>query len=142
MSYSRYTRHLLGILSILALVFCGKSIPLPIPTPGPVILYAQSVPTTVTAKWTANAPADGVVSYVIRLEDGTTTTALPTVCVASVCTKVIAVNTFGTHSVTIVAQNQKVSTDPTNLQTGLASPVVTFTLFPSPGVVTGTSIGS
>ena len=84
-------------LGLLALVACSVLTPnpTPLPIPGVVTLYAQTLPITKTLTWIASANAD---SYVVT-QDGTqigTPTAI---------TQPITITTVGSHTFTVAAKN-------------------------------------
>jgi hypothetical protein len=96
---------------------------------------AAQVPATVHAVWNPNPVSDNVVQYLLTVD-----AAVPVVVPASSCSvtscgpTLLTVGAFGLHTVTIVAQNLKLSTDPTSLQSGPALSIP-FTLGAIPVVV-------
>lgn len=69
-----------------------------------IVLYAQSVPATVTASWNANPAGDNVTAYLVSLDGGAVITVLPASCTAT-CSTPLTLPTFGPHTYTVVAQN-------------------------------------
>lgn len=117
-------------LALLA-VFCAPKLP-PILNPVGLVLYAQSLPATVTATWNPNPAAENDVDYLVTVDGGAPVTVLATTCTATQCKAVLSLATYGSHTVTATAQNQKVSDDPA-LQSGPPASI-TFTLNPAPTV--------
>lgn len=111
-------------------VFCAPKLP-PIVSPG-IVLYAQSLPATVTATWNPNPSVENDVDYLVTVDGGAPVTVLATTCTATQCKAVLSLATYGSHTVTATAQNQKVSDDPA-LQSGPPASI-TFTLNPAPTV--------
>ena len=100
------------------------------------ILQAQ-VPATVHALWTPNPASDNVVQYLLTVDVAAPVVVLSSTCSATQCgPTLLTVGAFGLHTVSIVAQNLKLSTDPTSLQSGPALNL-TFTLGAIPAVVAG-----
>ena len=100
--------------------------------------YAQ-VPATVHAVWNPNPAADLVTQYQITVDAGTPIVVPLTACTATTCTQQLTIPAFGSHTVVLVAQNLKLSTDPTSIQSGPPASV-TFSLGAVPTVVTGQRI--
>ena len=96
-------------------------------------------PATVHAQWAPNPTTDNVVQYLVTLDVAAPVVVLPAACTAALCSQILTVPAFGLHTVTIVAQNLKLSTDPTSLQSGPAA-TVTFSLGSLPVVVSGARI--
>ena len=85
---------LAGILGVLAsFSFCASHMP-PIPIPGLITIYAQSLPATVHANWTPNAATENVTQYQVTLDTGPAVVALPTVCTATTCITTLTVPSF------------------------------------------------
>lgn len=115
------------VFAVLALIACVIR---PVIVPGTVVLFAQSVPTTVTASWNANPAADNVTQYQVALDGGAALVVLPAACVAGVCKATVPVNSFGAHAVALTAGNLKIDSDPTTLQ--LSTPAaLSFRLNPA-----------
>lgn len=98
-----------------------------------VVLYAQSLPYAAHVFLLPPAASDNVVNYQVSL-DGTVVvaTAAPTVDPTCSCIKIpISIATAGSHTASVVAQNQALSTDPTTLQSSAAT-TVPFTLNVTP----------
>ncbi len=91
--------------------------------------HAQTV--TLTASWDPNPATDNVVNYVLQLDAATPVNVLPSVCTPTTCVQTFAVVT-GNHTITLVAQNLLVDTDPTSLQSS-APASVTFKVSNTPG---------
>ena len=91
------------------------------------------VPATVHATWTPNPATDNVTQYSATVDTGTPIIVPLTACTALLCTQQLTIPTFGVHTISLVAQNLKLSTDPTSIQSGPAS-TVTFTLAAAPVV--------
>ena len=100
-------------------------------------------PATVHATWTPNPTTDNVVDYIVSVDGVAAATVLASACSATVCPaapgQLLTIPTFGLHSVSVVAQNLKLSTDPTSLQSGPAD-TIAFTLGSIPVVVSGGAI--
>ena len=107
----------LGLLVVCALLVGGQRLR--------VVLYAQTLPRAATATWNPNAVADNVIDYQVTLDAGTPLTMLASACSATVCSQAISLTAFGSHTVSVVARNLALSTDPTSLQ---ASPATTVTV--------------
>ena len=119
---NRVTRWVAGIVLIGLVVgglSCAWDIP---PLPGEVTIIAQQLPIARTVLWDANAPADAVTNYVVRLDTvvvgspvGTsqpiTITALGTHVVS-----VVAVNLWGTSAATTLTINVVAPAQPVNLR--------------------------
>ena len=119
-------RKVFVVLTFIVLVFSGRG--------------DSQVPATVHAIWNPNPVADNVVQYQITVDSAAPVTVLASSCSATACgPTLLTVGTFGLHSASIVAQNLKLSTDPTSLQSGPAL-VIPFTLGSVPVVVAGGKI--
>ena len=107
-----------------------------------LILASQSlqaqVPATVHATWTPNPSTDNIVQYQVTLDIAAPITVLPTVC-TTICSQILTVPAFGSHTISLVAQNLKLSTDPTSLQSSTPT-TITFTLGAMPTVVAGLKV--
>ena len=98
---------------------------------------AAQTPATVHATWSPNPTTDNVVQYTVSVDAGTPIIVLASSCSATQCPTaplLLTVGAFGAHTVTIAAQNLKLSTDPTSFQSGPALSV-SFTLGAVPSVV-------
>ena len=98
------------------------------------IIFAQTLPASLHAQWTPNPVTENVTAYVLTLDAEMPVTILPVVCTAVLCETTVSVSTFGSHTVTLIAQNQQVSGDPASGQSSPAA-TVTFTLSQAPGQV-------
>ena len=103
-----------------------------------LFLFATSAqaqtPATVHASWTPNPATDNVTQYSLTLDAGTPVVILASACSATLCPAAalaVTVPTFGSHTVSLVAQNLKLTTDPTSIQSGPAT-TITFTLAAAP----------
>jgi hypothetical protein len=103
------------------------------------VIKEQSVPATVHVSWAPNAASDNVTAYLVTLDGGTAISVSPSVCTTT-CVTPITVSAFGNHAVTVVAQNQEISTDPTSVQNSAAT-TVNFALSPAPGAPTAAKVG-
>jgi hypothetical protein len=77
------------------------------------VLYAQSLPTTVHYTWSPNPASDAVVQYKVGLDAVPSQVVPLTSCTATLCTATITVATEGAHTARLLAENQRLSTDPT-----------------------------
>lgn len=123
------------ILSLIFLAACASIVTHP--TTG-LILYAQSLPSVKHAVWTPDAASFNVTNYVVTI-DGVAQNVAPGVCTPTQCSAAVSVTSFGSHTVTVVAQNLALSTDPTSTQSSAAASV-TFTLNQAAPSVSGASI--
>lgn len=124
------------ILLVAALVGNGCKNPLV------VQLYAQSFPTTVHGTWTPNIAAENVVSYKFLINGTVVGTVAASTCTATLCTATIPVPSAGTYTFTVLASNQRLSTDPSTLQDGpTTTPPLTFALNLAPTAPKSTNIG-
>src|SRR5271154_5947570 len=82
---------------------------------------AQTIP--VTASWNPNAAAQNVTQYTIQMDATTPVIVLPAACTATTCSAPIFQVGFGSHTVTLTAQNVSI-TGSTTLQ---SSPAATMT---------------
>ena len=89
-----------------------------------VRLYAQILPRAATATWNPNPATDNVIDYQLTLDAGTPLTLLATACSATTCSQAISLTAFGSHTVSVVARNLSLSTDPTSLQASLPTSVM------------------
>ena len=122
--------RLLALLAVLALAACASV---------GLVLYAQTLPRPATVTWNPNAAADNVVDYQVTLDAGAPLTVLATACTATTCTQAISLPTLGAHTVSVLARNLALSTDPTSLQAS-APTTVTFTLSGVPGRATNVTV--
>lgn len=127
------------ILALLFVVGCA-TLPRIVNKPMEVIIYAQSLPTVVHAVWTPNAATDNVTNYLVTLDANAPLSTSPVTCTAVQCSQAITINDTVQHGVVIAAQNLLLSTDPTSLQTGSPTAVVTFRVNVAPGQVKGGGI--
>ena len=89
-------------------------------------LEAQSFPATFRAQWDTPPPGDNVTQYLFSQDGGPQVTVPATVNTACGCIeKSFTLTTAGSHTVSVVAQNLALSSDPTSLQSS-APLVVTF----------------
>jgi len=107
---------LLGVVIgglIAAVPSCAWVPPLP---PGIVVtLEAQSLPISRTVLWDANAPADAVTNYVVRLDNVVVGSPVGT-------SQPITITTLGTHVVSVVAVNLWATSAPTTLTINVVAP--------------------
>lgn len=112
-------------------------------TPG-LVLYAQSVPATVTTSWNPNAATENVIQYNVILDGVAQTPVLAGVCGGTPvkCTLQVQVQNFGHHTVTVAGVNLNISGDPAAVtgspQVGGTSSVA-FDLNQAPSNPTGLS---
>jgi len=104
------------------------------------VLYAQSLPATLTASWAPNPASDNVLDYQVTLDGGASVTVLASACTATRCSTAISVGGFGAHTAVLVARNRGLSTDPADVQSGPAVSLA-FVLSAAPGAVSGGGIG-
>jgi len=86
---------LLGVSILLACTMTWLPTP---PNIFVVTLEAQTLPITKTVAWDANAPADAVTNYVVRLDAAIVGSPVGT-------TQLVTFTSLGTHTITVVAQN-------------------------------------
>lgn len=93
-------KTLLALLVLMGLIFGATFLngPSPIVVPGTITLEAQSLPKTVTLMWDANAPADNVTNYVVRLDGVVVGSPTGT-------TQACTITTLGTHTFAVRAVN-------------------------------------
>jgi hypothetical protein len=106
-----------------------------------VVLYAQSVPATVTASWNPNPATENVTSYILTLDTGSSVTVSAASCSATACSSPLSVAAFGNHTYTVAAVNTNLSGGAGvtgSPQTG-ASTSLAFTLNPRPSAPAGAS---
>src|SRR3990167_2295339 len=96
------------------------------------VLYAQSLPATLTASWAPNPASDNVLDYQVTLDGGVPVTAPVSACTLTLCAARFDVAAYGPHSLTVAAQNCRVDVLG-DLQTALASDPATFVLSAAPG---------
>mgnify|MGYP003394913302 CR=1 FL=1 len=86
-----------------------------------VTLYAQTLPTTLGANWNPNPASEAVIKYTLTVDGGTPIIILPSSCTPTVCTTRFPLTTWGSHTVSLVAVNLRLSSDPSTEQTSPAS---------------------
>ncbi len=87
--------------------------------PGRVVLYAQSLPATVHAQWDPPAAAENVTGYTMTLDGGTPIPVGITIDPTCSCIRApLTVPAFGSHTLTVVANNLLISGDPGSTQSG------------------------
>jgi len=123
----------LACLAFLGLASCTTMAPMT-----GIVLFAQSLPVTDHVVWTPNVASDNVTNYVVTV-DTVPQNFAPASCTVAQCSCPITIATFGSHTVTVAAQNQPISTDPTSTQTS-APASVTFTQNTTPAVTTGATV--
>ena len=95
---------------------------------GVIVLDAQTLPYTAHAQWDPPPAADNVTNYQVTLDGGAPMNVAPIVNTTCACIQTpITLATAGTHTVSVVAQNQALSTDPATIQSS-APTSVTFQL--------------
>ncbi len=123
-------------LGLLALVACSVLTPnpTPLPIPGVAILYAQSVPHTVTYYWAPDAATYNVTSYTVTCSTAAAPVVVPatsTLCTSTQCSTPVVLTQFGSQTCNVFATNTSLSggSDVTGTpQNGPASPNTVFTL--------------
>lgn len=121
---------LLGVLLIVACATLGAP---------PLVLYAQSLPTTKHLNWTqSDLVSSNVTNFVLTL-DGVVQNVPTSACTGTSCVSAFSIGAFGNHTVSIAAQNLALSTDPTSLQSGPAMSV-SFSLNKAAGTPTGATV--
>lgn len=110
-------------LVALGLVACSLFVTKPpIPVPGVVTVYAQTLPVTKTLAWDANAAADAVTNYTVKLDGvvvGTPTTPSQAITFAAVgphTLTVVAVNVWGVSAPATLTVNVVLPAAPANLR--------------------------
>ena len=112
----------------------------PIHPPGVTIIHAQTLPALIKAQWLPNAASEFVVQYQVRLDGGTAQIINAAACTPTLCTSNnISVPTYGAHSVTEVACNLILNTDPSSLRCGPAT-TAPFILAPPPTASAGVTV--
>ena len=101
------------------------------------VVYAQ-VPATMTVEWTPNPVGDSVTNYTLQLDTNAPVSVGIVPGADGMISKSITVTAYGTHTITVIAQNISLSCpDPTVCSSGTvrnsAPTQVTFTLSPPPG---------
>ena len=97
-------------------------------------------PATVHFLWNPNPATDLVTQYQVSVDGATPIIVLASTCTTTQCGPIaLTIPTFGSHTVVIFAQNLKLSTDPTSLQSGPSSSVP-FSLASLPVVVANAKI--
>lgn len=96
------------------------------------VLYAQSLPTTLTAQWDANPAADNIIAYTLVVDGGTAVRVPPAVNTSCNCVQqTFPVTNYGPHTVTVRAINLLIASEPTSEQ--VSPPLdVPFTLNAAP----------
>lgn len=122
--------RLLALLAVLALAACASV---------GLVLYAQTLPRPATVTWNPNAAADNVVDYQVTLDAGAPLTLPAASCTATACSQAISIPTLGAHTVSVLARNLALSTDPTSLQAS-APTTVSFTLNRAPSGATNVTV--
>ena len=122
--------RLLAVLALSLLTACASA---------GLVLYAQTLPRPATVTWNPNAAVDNVVDYQVSLDAGAPLTVLATACTATTCSQAISLPTLGAHTVSVVARNLAISTEPTSLQAS-APTTVSFTLNRGPGGPTNVTV--
>ncbi len=98
------------------------------------VLFAQTLPITITVTWDPNPAGQNVSSYDVKLDNGTT---IPVIATATPSAQV-SVSAFGHHVVEVIAKSVSITCDdPTQCNTvsiSVSAPATAgFTLNPSPG---------
>lgn len=113
-------------------------------TPG-LVLYAQSVPATVTTSWNPNPATENVVQYNVTVDGVAQVPVLSSVCGGSPvkCTLQVQVPSFGPHTVSVAGVNLNISGDPSAVtgsqQVGTAASV-SFNLNQTPAKPSGLGV--
>jgi len=116
-------RFTLATLAALTLAACAL-----LTRPGSVVLYAQTLPATVHAQWDPPAAADNVTGYTMTLDGGAPVNVPNTIDPSCTCVRTpLTVPAFGAHTVSVVANNLLISTDPTSTQSSTPT-AIAFTL--------------
>ena len=109
-------KRLLLALLVLGLVACSLIFTKPpIPIPGMVTIYAQTLPITKTLVWDANAPTDAVTNYTVRLDGAVA--GSPTAP-----SQAVTFTTVGAHVLTVTATNLWGTSTPATLTVNVAPP--------------------
>lgn len=125
-------RHKITLAALAALTLAACAL---FTRPGSVTLYAQTLPATIHAQWDQAPASENVINYTMTLDGGAPVTVPNTVDPSCTCIRTaLVVPAFGAHTVSIVANNLLISTDPTSTQSGAPS-AVSFTLAKA-GVIT------
>lgn len=113
-------RLLIALVVIVVLACAAKFVPLP--TPGVVTVYAQTLPVAKTLAWDANAAADAVTHYTVTLDGvvvGSPTAPSQAVTFATVGSHVLTVtatNVWGTSTPATLTVNVVLPAAPLNLR--------------------------
>ena len=114
----RVTRWVAGIVLVglvVGVMSCTLNILPPIGEMAMVTLEAQAIPISKTVAWDANAPADAVTNYVVRLDAAIVGSPVGT-------TQLVTFTSLGTHTITVVAQNLWGTSAPATLVVNVISP--------------------
>jgi hypothetical protein len=106
------------------------------------VVYAQSLPATVHVTWTpsvVDSTHSAPIQYSVVTDGGTAVVLQASSCTSTLCTVAISVNSFGQHSTVVSAQNYKIDSDPSTIQSSPAAPRV-WVLNQGPNPATGTAI--
>lgn len=136
--------NLVAFIGLVVLMTCSRVIPTPLPLPGVIVLFAQSVPASVVAFWTPSPAAENVIGYTVAL-DGSPAVSVPTSVCASApveCRFAVSIPTIGPHVVTVQAVNLSMSGDPGVVGSPQSGPgaIIHFTLNLRATAVTGTGV--
>jgi len=108
-------RFILLLIGVSILLACTVTwLPTP-PNIFVVTLEAQTLPITKTVAWDANAPADAVTNYVVRLDAAIVGSPVGT-------TQLVTFTSLGTHTITVVAQNLWGLSSPATLVVNVIAP--------------------
>lgn len=107
-----------------------------------IVLYAQSLPITLHALWNPSIvdqshPAP--IQYSITMDSSAAVILPASSCVNNSCSQAVTINNYGDHILTVCAQVQTISTDPTTLTNSCAAPLA-WKLSPPSNNPTGTTI--
>lgn len=133
-------RVALWILFVGLIAYGCTRIPVDV-TPG-LVLYAQSVPATVTTSWNQNPTTENVIQYNVTVDGVAQAPVLSSVCSGTPvrCTLQFSLASFGRHTVSVAGVNLNLSGDPSAVtgsqQVGVAASLV-FDLNQAPGKPTG-----
>lgn len=101
----------------------------------PIKIQVSTFPATIHATWNPNAASDNVVDYLVTVGSASPVTVPVSVCATS-CISPITIPAAGTYTISVVAQNLLVSSDPTSTQSSAAD-TVTVQVNGPPGTPTG-----
>jgi hypothetical protein len=113
---------------------------------GPTVLYAQTLPATLTVTWTPNAASDSVTGYEIQLDQRQADVVSATPAASGLIESVIVVPTYGAHTVQVVAKSTSLSCpgSPDACSSGVtqssAPSTITFVLSPPPSAASGVKV--